>query len=117
MRKRRGRDSSKLVAKPVVKPAVKPVAKPVAKPVSKPVAKPVVKPVVKPVQTSENHNLVKILREKQIRVYAKSWCGWCQRQKKLLEEIFQGNCEIFHEDTDDVPLGIQGFPTWALPEQ
>ena len=83
----------------------------------KPVVKPVAKPAVKPVQTSENHNLVKILREKQIRVYAKSWCGWCQRQKKLLEEIFQGNCEIFHEDTDDVPVGIQGFPTWVLPEQ
>lgn len=47
------------------------------------------------------------------------WCGYCQKQRPILEELTQNNIWIGAVDADKNPnlvtkYGIQGFPTFLL---
>lgn len=55
---------------------------------------------------------------KLVEFYAK-WCGYCQKQKPVLEELSQNNIWIGTVDTDENPeitkkYSISGFPTFVL---
>ena len=47
------------------------------------------------------------------------WCGYCQKQRPILEELSKNNIWIGTVDTDKNPkitemYGISGFPTFIL---
>ena len=73
--------------------------------------------------------MLKILDEKNFDSYIKDgikfiafsapWCGYCQKQKPVLEEISKGNIETAEINPDESPnitakYGIHAFPSFLL---
>lgn len=63
---------------------------------------------------SPNRSLAQCLKDKGVKFYGASWCGYCNKQKAM-----------FGDSAKDLPYiecgngskcaGITGFPTWVFP--
>lgn len=67
--------------------------------------------------------LAECLKQKGMKFYGASWCGWCNKQKELFGEAAQYLPYIECSDPETEELtsecqeaGITGFPTWELPD-
>jgi hypothetical protein len=49
-------------------------------------------------------------------IYTMNGCGWCAKQKEVLQNLDPRLMDIVVEDLSKVPPGINGFPTWVINE-
>jgi hypothetical protein len=58
------------------------------------------------------------LASKKVTMYGAYWCAHCQNQKKLFGNSFQyiPYVECTEDTAKCAAAGIEGFPTWILPD-
>lgn len=68
-----------------------------------------------PMETSSG--VASCLAERGVKFYGASWCGHCNRQKEMFEDV--GSLP-YVECSGGAPeckaAGIKGFPTWVFPD-